>query len=185
MKKHYQFENDVEKILFSEEEIAERLSVLAEKIDKDYFGKRPLMVCVLKGSVLFFTDLIREITLPVEIDFMSISSYGAGATTSGEVKVLKDLDNRLDGRDVIIVEDIVDSGLTLNYMTKLLSSRNPASIKVCALLDKPSRRKVDIKADYIGFEVGNEFVIGYGLDYAQKYRNLPYIGILKRSVYEK
>ncbi len=185
MKKHYQFENDVEKILFSEEEIAERLSVLAEKIDKDYFGKRPLMVCVLKGSVLFFTDLIREITLPVEIDFMSISSYGAGATTSGEVKVLKDLDNRLDGRDVIIVEDIVDSGFTLNYMTKLLSSRNPASIKVCALLDKPSRRKVDIKADYIGFEVGNEFVIGYGLDYAQKYRNLPYIGILKRSVYEK
>ena len=143
------------------------------------------MICVLKGSVLFFTDLIRQISLPVEIDFMSISSYGSGATTSGEVKVLKDLDNRLDGRDVIIVEDIVDSGLTLNYMTKLLSSRNPASIKVCSLLDKPSRRKVDIKADYTGFEVGNEFVIGYGLDYAQKYRNLPYIGILKRKIYEK
>ena len=185
MKKTYEFEDDAEKVLFSEETIKERLRALAEQIEKDYKGKIPLMICVLKGSVLFFTDLIRQISLPVEIDFMSISSYGSGATTSGEVKVLKDLDNRLDGRDVIIVEDIVDSGLTLNYMTKLLSSRNPASIKVCSLLDKPSRRKVDIKADYTGFVVGNEFVIGYGLDYAQKYRNLPYIGILKRKIYEK
>ena len=143
------------------------------------------MVAILKGSVMFFTDLIREMTLPLEIDFMSISSYGSGVKSSGEVKMIKDLDNKIEGKDVIIVEDIVDSGYTMKYLTHLLEARNPSSIKICALLDKPSRRETDVAVDYKGFEVGNEFVVGYGLDYAARYRNIPFIGILKRSVYEK
>ena len=134
---------------------------------------------------MFFTDLIREMTLPLEIDFMSISSYGSGVKSSGEVKMIKDLDNKIEGKDVIIVEDIVDSGYTMKYLTHLLEARNPSSIKICALLDKPSRRETDVAVDYKGFEVGNEFVVGYGLDYAARYRNIPFIGILKRSVYEK
>ena len=143
------------------------------------------MVAILKGSVMIFTDLIREMTLPLEIDFMSISSYGSGVKSSGEVKMIKDLDNKIEGKDVIIVEDIVDSGYTMKYLTHLLEARNPSSIKICALLDKPSRRETDVAVDYKGFEVGNEFVVGYGLDYAARYRNIPFIGILKRSVYEK
>ncbi|MDD6903268.1 MAG: hypoxanthine phosphoribosyltransferase [Candidatus Borkfalkiaceae bacterium] len=179
------YEDILEKVLFSKEQLAKRIKELAEQLDKDYAGKTPLMVAILKGSVMFFTDLIREMTLPLEIDFMSISSYGSGVKSSGEVKMIKDLDNKIEGKDVIIVEDIVDSGYTMKYLTHLLEARNPSSIKICALLDKPSRRETDVAVDYKGFEVGNEFVVGYGLDYAARYRNIPFIGILKRSVYEK
>lgn len=179
------YEDILEKVLFSKEQLAKRIKELAEQLDKDYAGKTPLMVAILKGSVMFFTDLIREMTLPLEIDFMSISSYGSGVKSSGEVKMIKDLDNKIEGKDVIIVEDIVDSGYTMKYLTHMLEARNPSSIKICALLDKPSRRETDVAVDYKGFEVGNEFVVGYGLDYAARYRNIPFIGILKRSVYEK
>lgn len=179
------YEDILEEVLFSKEQLAKRIKELAEQLDKDYAGKTPLMVAILKGSVMFFTDLIREMTLPLEIDFMSISSYGSGVKSSGEVKMIKDLDNKIEGKDVIIVEDIVDSGYTMKYLTHLLEARNPSSIKICALLDKPSRRETDVAVDYKGFEVGNEFVVGYGLDYAARYRNIPFIGILKRSVYEK
>ena len=179
------YEDILEKVLFSKEQLAKRIKELAEQLDKDYAGKTPLMVAILKGSVMFFTDLIREMTLPLEIDFMSISSYGSGVKSSGEVKMIKDLDNKIEGKDVIIVEDIVDSGYTMKYLTHLLEARNPSSIKICALLDKPSRRETDVAVDYKGFEVGTEFVVGYGLDYAARYRNIPFIGILKRSVYEK
>ena len=179
------YEDILEKVLFSKEQLAKRIKELAAQLDKDYAGKTPLMVAILKGSVMFFTDLIREMTLPLEIDFMSISSYGSGVKSSGEVKMIKDLDNKIEGKDVIIVEDIVDSGYTMKYLTHLLEARNPSSIKICALLDKPSRRETDGAVDYKGFEVGNEFVVGYGLDYAARYRNIPFIGILKRSVYEK
>lgn len=179
------YEDILEKVLFSKEQLAKRIKELAAQLDKDYAGKTPLMVAILKGSVMFFTDLIRDMTLPLEIDFMSISSYGSGVKSSGEVKMIKDLDNKIEGKDVIIVEDIVDSGYTMKYLTHLLEARNPSSIKICALLDKPSRRETDVAVDYKGFEVGNEFVVGYGLDYAARYRNIPFIGILKRSVYEK
>ena len=179
------YEDILEKVLFSKEQLAKRIKELAAQLDKDYAGKTPLMVAILKGSVMFFTDLIREMTLPLEIDFMSISSYGSGVKSSGEEKMIKDLDNKIEGKDVIIVEDIVDSGYTMKYLTHLLEARNPSSIKICALLDKPSRRETDVAVDYKGFEVGNEFVVGYGLDYAARYRNIPFIGILKRSVYEK
>ncbi len=179
------YEDILEKVLFSKEQLAKRIKELAAQLDKDYADKTPLMVAILKGSVMFFTDLIREMTLPLEIDFMSISSYGSGVKSSGEVKMIKDLDNKIEGKDVIIVEDIVDSGYTMKYLTHLLEARNPSSIKICALLDKPSRRETDVAVDYKGFEVGNEFVVGYGLDYAARYRNIPFIGILKRSVYEK
>lgn len=179
------YEDILEKVLFSKEQLAKRIKELAAQLDKDYAGKTPLMVAILKGSVMFFTDLIREMTLPLEIDFMSISSYGSGVKSSGEVKMIKDLDNKIEGKDVIIVEDIVDSGYTMKYLIHLLEARNPSSIKICALLDKPSRRETDVAVDYKGFEVGNEFVVGYGLDYAARYRNIPFIGILKRSVYEK
>ncbi len=176
------YEDILEKVLFSKEQLAKRIKELAAQLDKDYAGKTPLMVAILKGSVMFFTDLIREMTLPLEIDFMSISSYGSGVKSSGEVKMIKDLDNKIEGKDVIIVEDIVDSGYTMKYLTHLLEARNPSSIKICALLDKPSRRETDVAVDYKGFEVGNEFVVGYGLDYAARYRNIPMNGILRCSV---
>ncbi len=179
------YEEILEKVLFSKEQLAERIKDLAKRLDEDYAGKKPLMVAILKGSVMFFTDLIREMRLPLSIDFMSISSYGNGVKSSGEVKMIKDLDNKIEGKDVVIVEDIVDSGYTMKYLKHLLEARNPASIKICALLDKPSRRETDVHVDYTGFEVGNEFVVGYGLDYAGLYRNIPFIGVLKPSVYEK
>lgn len=179
------YEEILEKVLFSKEQLAERIKDLAKRLDEDYAGKKPLMVAILKGSIMFFTDLIREMRLPLSIDFMSISSYGNGVKSSGEVKMIKDLDNKIEGKDVVIVEDIVDSGYTMKYLKHLLEARNPASIKICALLDKPSRRETDVHVDYTGFEVGNEFVVGYGLDYAGLYRNIPFIGVLKPSVYEK
>ena len=176
---------DVENIMFSKEEIAGRIAELAAQLDREYAGKNPLMVGILKGSVMFYADLLRAMTIPVEMDFMAISSYGAGAKSSGEVKLIKDLDRKIEGRHVIIVEDIIDSGYTLSYLKRMLYSRKPESVKICALLDKYSRRVVPIEADYKGFDCEDEFVVGFGLDYAERYRNLPYIGILKRSVYEK
>ncbi len=176
---------DAERILISKEELQKRIKELAGTLERDYGGKRPLMLCILKGSVMFFTDLIREMNIPLEIDFMAISSYGNSSKSSGEVKMIKDLDRSIENRHVIIVEDIVDSGYTLSYLKRVLQSRNPASIKICTLLDKAERREVELTADYKGFDIGNEFVIGYGLDYAEEYRNLPEICVLKRSVYEK
>lgn len=176
---------DAERILISSEELDKRVGELAAQLDRDYEGKRPLMICVLKGSVLFFADLIRKMKISLEIDFMAISSYGSGARSSGEVRMIKDLDRSIENRHVIIVEDIVDSGYTLSYLKRMLYSRHPESVKICALLDKFERREVELNADYKGFDIGNEFVIGYGLDYAEEYRNLPEICVLKRSVYEK
>ena len=175
---------DVERVLLSEEQLKKRVKELGEVLTKDYAGKNPLAVGILKGSVIFYADLLREIKEPVAMDFMSISSYGAGAKSSGEVKLIKDLDSKIEGRHVLIIEDIIDSGYTLNYLKELLRARRPASVKICALLDKYERRVVPIDADYTGFKIEDEFVIGYGLDYAGRFRNLPYIGILKRSVYE-
>ncbi len=176
---------DIEKILVSEKEIANKVREIGQSISGYYKDKNLLMVSVLKGSVVFMADLMREVNIPAEIDFMAVSSYGKGAKTSGVVKIIKDLDIPLAGFDVLIIEDILDSGLTLNYIIELLQSRGPKSIRLCTLFDKPERRMVDIKPDYFGFVIPDEFVVGYGLDYAEKYRNLPYVGILKKEVYEK
>ncbi|HIV02987.1 MAG TPA: hypoxanthine phosphoribosyltransferase [Candidatus Aphodoplasma excrementigallinarum] len=175
---------DVERVLISAEELDAKVSELAEQISRDYAGKTVLVVTLLKGGVMFAVDLMRKLTVPVEIDFMSVSSYGASSKSSGIVTVEKDLDNSIKGKDVLLVEDIIDSGLTLNYVRELLLGREPASLRICTILDKPSRRKTEVKVDYTGFEIPDEFVVGYGLDYAQKHRNLPYVGVLKRSVYE-
>ena len=176
---------DVDSIMISQEQLCRRVGELAAELDREYQGKRPLMISILKGSIMFYADLLRAMTIPIEMDFMAISSYGAGAKSSGEVKLIKDLDRKIEGKDVIIVQDIIDSGYTLSYLKRMLYSRKPASVKICALLDKYERRVVPIEADFKGFDIRDEFVIGYGLDYAERYRNLPYIGILKRSVYEK
>lgn len=175
----------LEKTLISEEEIKARVSELAKQIEKDYEGKAPTMIGVLKGSIMFYTDLVRQINLPLTVDFMSISSYGAGVNSTGEVKIIKDIDGKIGGKDVIIVEDIIDSGYSMNCLLKLFATRSPKSVKVCALLDKPSRREIPVPIDYTGFQVANEFVVGYGLDYAGLYRNIPFIGVLKKDVYEK
>ncbi len=177
--------NDIERVLISEEAIQAKVTELGAAISKDYEGKNLLLVSVLKGSVMFMADLMRAITVPCEIDFMSVSSYGNGVKTSGVVKIDKDLDANLEGKDILLVEDILDSGKTLSYITSLLWMRNPSSIQICTLLDKPERREANVAARYSGFPVPNEFVVGYGLDYAQKYRNLPYIGVLKPEVYTK
>lgn len=177
--------DDLEYIMISKESIERKIKEIASVLDDEYRDKNPVMICILKGCAPFFTDLIRAMKIPLQIDFMAISSYGAGASTSGQVKMNKDLDKSIEDRHVIIVEDIMDSGYTLSYLRNMLTSRKPASIKICALLDKPSRREVDITPDYKGFEIDNEFVVGYGLDYAEKYRNLPEIGVLKREIYEK
>ncbi len=176
-------EKDIEKVLISEEEIKKIVSDLGARISEDYKDKNLLMVSVLKGSVVFMADLMRAVTIPCRIDFMSVSSYGSGAKTSGVVKIIKDLDLNLEGYDLLVVEDILDSGKTLDYLLKVLKQRNPASIKICTFLDKPERRQVNLFADYSGTTVPDEFVVGYGLDYDEKYRNLPYVGALKRSVY--
>ena len=174
---------DVLRVLLSDDEIREKVRELGGKITADYKNSNLMLVTVLKGAVVFLADLMRQIDVPAEIDFMVVSSYGSGVKSSGVVKIVKDLDVPLAGKDILIVEDILDSGLTLSYIKELLESRGPRSIRIATLLDKPSRRKVDLQADYIGFSVPDEFVIGYGLDYDEKYRNLPYIGILKPEVY--
>lgn len=176
--------DDIEKILISEEELQNIVAGLGKKISKDYKDKDLLMVSVLKGSVVFMADLMRAITVPCNIDFMAVSSYGAGTKSSGVVKIIKDLDKSIEGKDLLIVEDILDSGNTLYYLKEILSARKPNSIKICTLVDKPERREADIVADYIGDSVPNEFIVGYGLDYNEYYRNLPFIGVLKESVYK-
>lgn len=173
---------DVEKILIDEEEIKEICKRLGEEISRDYAGKKLLLVSVLKGAVVFMADIMRNVTCDCEIDFLAVSSY-SGSKTTGVVKFKKDMDVDPDGRDILIVEDILDSGITLSYLKNVLLQRNAASVKVCTFLDKPANRKADIQADYIGKVVPDEFIIGYGLDYNEKYRNLPYVGILKREVY--
>lgn len=178
-------EADIKEILISKEEIAEKVKELGEIISRDYKGKNPLMVCVLKGAILFMSDLVRNVNIPVELDFMAVSSYGVSTESSGVVRIIKDLDATIEGRDLIIVEDIIDSGLTLSYLIDILKRRNINSIKVVTLLDKPHRRTVSLKPDYSGFTVPDEFVVGYGLDFAEKYRNLPYIGILDPKVYSQ
>lgn len=177
--------NDIKEILLSEEEIAEKIKELGRFISEEYKNKDLLVVGVLKGSVIFVSDLIRNISIPCEMDFMSVSSYGASSESSGIVRILKDLDQDIEGRDVIIAEDIIDSGITLDYLVEFLKARKANSIEIVALLSKPARRKVHIDAKYVGFEVPDEFLVGYGLDYANKYRNLPFIGVLKREIYEK
>ena len=171
--------DDIEKILITKAEIEEKVRALAAQLDADYRDKNPLMLCILKGSVLFFSDIVRNMKIKLEIDFMAISSYGAG-TTSGIVRLVKDLDRSIEGRHVVIVEDIVDSGRTLSYLMEILRKRNPRSLHLCTLLDKPERRVTDVKVDYTGFNIPDEFVVGYGLDYDQKYRNLPYIGVVEQ-----
>lgn len=178
-------EKDILKVLLTEEEIKNKVSEIGEQISKDYNGKKLLLVSILKGSVVFMADLMRSIKIPAHIDFMAVSSYGSGVKTSGVVKIIKDLDIDLKGYDILIVEDILDSGMTLSYLIEILKTRNPNSVEICALLDKPERHKVDVSLKYKGFTVPDEFVVGYGLDYDESYRNLPYIGILKPEVYTK
>lgn len=178
--------NDIEKVLLSEEDLKNIVEKLGAQITEDYKDKNLVLVSVLKGSVIFMADLMRAIKVPCQIDFMSVSSYGSGTKTSGVVKIIKDLDNEVVcGNDLLIVEDILDSGVTLEYLMKVLSARNPNSIKICTLLDKPERRKANVKADYAGAQIPDAFVVGYGLDYDEKYRNLPFVGALKPAVYEK
>ena len=165
-------------IMIPEEEVDSRICELGAQISADYKGKKVKLICILKGSVFFTTELAKRITVPVEFDFMQCSSYGASTKSSGVVRIVKDLDEPIEGQDVIVVEDVVDSGNTLSYLLTNLQHRHPASIRLCTLLDKPSRRVKEVQVDYRGFEIPDEFVVGYGLDYAQKYRNLPYIGIL-------
>ncbi|MCR4947321.1 MAG: hypoxanthine phosphoribosyltransferase [Lachnospiraceae bacterium] len=166
-------------VMISEEEVEKRICELADRINSDYEGKVIHIISILKGGVFFTTELAKHITEPVTFDFMSVSSYGNGTESSGRVRILKDLDEPLEGKDVLIVEDIVDSGNTLSYLMKDLEGRKPASMKLCTLLDKPTRRVADVKVDYTGFEIPDKFVVGYGMDYAQKYRNLPYIGVVQ------
>ncbi len=177
-------ENDIEKIIYTKEVIDQKTQKLGEKLSQEYREKYPLVVGILKGAVPFMADIIRAMTIPLEMDFMDVSSYGTGTVSSGEVKILKDLDTNVEGRDILIVEDIIDSGQTLKYLVELFKYRKANSVKIVTLLDKPEGRIVDISADYVGFEVPNEFVVGYGLDYAEKYRNLPYVGVLKPEIYE-
>ena len=176
--------NSIEKVLISEKELDEKTTELAQRISSDFAGKDLILIGILKGGVVFASDIIKKIIIPMEIEFMAVSSYGKESETSGVVTLKKDIDTSLVGKNVIIVEDIVDSGFTMKYLTKLLLDRHAESVKICTLLNKPERREADIDVDYIGFDIPNEFIVGYGLDYAEKYRNLPSIGILKREIYE-
>jgi len=176
---------DLEEVLFSEEQIADCVTRLGSRLAADYKDKQPLLICVLKGAVLFMADLVKRMDIPLEMDFMAISSYGESSRSSGVVRILKDLDGSVEGRHVLIVEDIVDTGLTLAYLRDLLAQRRAASVRIVALFDKPDGRKVEIAPDYYGFTVPNRFIVGYGLDYAEKYRNLPVVGVLRPEIYTK
>jgi hypoxanthine phosphoribosyltransferase len=173
-----ELEQAVTEILVDEETLRNRVAELGEEVSRDYAGRDLLLIGVLKGAVFFMADLMRHLTVPCEIDFMAISSYGASTDSSGVVRILKDLDINIEGREVLVVEDIIDSGLTLSYLMRNLEARQPASLEVCALMTKPERREIDVPVRYIGFEIPNRFVIGYGLDFAERYRNLPYVGVL-------
>ena len=178
--------DDIKTVLVSEEQLKAKVAELGAQISRDYAGKNLVLVSILKGSVVFMADLMRAVSIPCNIDFMVVSSYGGSNTiTSGLVKIIKDLDGDLSGKDVLIVEDILDTGVTLSNLVPMLKMRNPNSVKICTILDKPSRRKADVQPDYEGFQVPVEFVVGYGLDYDEKYRNLPYVGVLKPEVYTK
>lgn len=183
MKEKRDLYQDLESILYSKEQLSEAVSELGARITNDFQGKTPVMICILKGATVFFCDLIRQINLPLEIEFMAVSSYGASTKSSGEVRLVKDLDRSIHGRDVIIVEDIVDSGMTLNFLKKSLISRGAASLRIATLLDKPARRVAPLTVDYSCFEIPDAFVVGYGLDYNEVYRNLPDIGILSPRIY--
>lgn len=174
---------DVDRLLLSREQIGMRIEALGRQITQDYAGREIVCVCILKGAVTFFTDLLRCIDLPLKVDFMSISSYGNATTSSGVVRIIKDLDKDILGQDVLVVEDIIDTGLTLSFLSQNLMTRGAKSLRICTLLDKPTRRKVELTADYTGFQIEDHFVIGYGLDFAERYRNLPDIGILRPEVY--
>ncbi len=174
---------DIEKVLFSEEQLRERIRQLGQEITRDYAGQELVLVCILRGSYIFMADLSRAIDLPISADFIALSSYGKGTSSSGQVELRKDLSDPVEGKHLLIVEDILDSGNTLYYLTNLLKTRHPASVRICTLLNKPERREKDIHPDYVGFTIPDAFVVGYGLDYAEKYRNLPYVGILKPAVY--
>ena len=174
---------DVEEILLSGEQIASRVVELGVELAADYVGRTPVLVSVLKGSIVFLADLIRAMDVPLNVDLMEVSSYGSATESSGQVRILKDLSSSIEGRDVVVVEDIIDTGLTLNYLLRYLAERHPASVRVCCLLDKPARRLAEIEIDYRGFSIPDRFVVGYGLDYDERYRNLPYIGVLRPSVY--
>ncbi|MCU6710796.1 hypoxanthine phosphoribosyltransferase [Paenibacillus sp. J5C_2022] len=178
-------QNDIKEVLYSEAQIQAKVKELGDQLSVDFEGRNPLVICVLKGAFIFMSDLVKAIAVPLEIDFMAVSSYGQSTKSSGVVKIMKDLDVSVEGRDVLIVEDIIDSGLTLSYLIDVLEHRNAKSVTVVTLFDKPARRTVDLQPDYKGFTLPDEFVVGYGLDFAEKYRNLPYIGILKPHVYEK
>ncbi|MGN1031534.1 MAG: hypoxanthine phosphoribosyltransferase [Butyricicoccaceae bacterium] len=180
----YKVHQDILKVMFEEEQLQRKAAEIGAQISRDYAGKNPLIVGILKGSCMFFADLVRRIDIPCTIDFMAVSSYGKGAVSSGEVLIIKDLSYPVTDRHVILVEDILDSGRTLSNLMRVLSARDAASVEICTLLDKPSGRKVEVDAKYSGFEVPDAFLVGYGLDYAEKYRNLPYIGILKPEVYQ-
>lgn len=177
--------HDMERVLISRDEIKEKVDELGRAISRDYAGKNPLMVGILKGAMIFMADLVRAVTIDVQFDFIAVSSYGYSSKSTGVVRILKDLDQNIQGRHVLVVEDIVDTGLTLSYLLELLKAREPADVRICALLDKPSRREVEVPVDYKGFTIPDEFVVGYGLDYNEMYRNLPEIFILKREVYQK
>lgn len=178
-------QNDIKEVLYSEAQIQAKVKALGDQLSVDFEGRNPLVICVLKGAFIFMSDLVKAISVPLEIDFMAVSSYGQSTKSSGVVKIMKDLDVSVEERDVLIVEDIIDSGLTLSYLIDVLEHRNAKSVTVVTLFDKPARRTVDLQPDYKGFTLPDEFVVGYGLDFAEKYRNLPYIGILKPHVYEK
>ncbi|ALS25729.1 hypoxanthine phosphoribosyltransferase [Paenibacillus cisolokensis] len=177
--------NDIQEVLYDSEQIRAKVKELGNKLSRDFEGRNPLVICVLKGAFIFMSDLVKEITIPLEIDFMAVSSYGQSTKSTGVVKIVKDLDTPVEGRDVLIVEDIIDSGLTLSYLIDVLERRNAKSVTVVTLFDKPARRTVELEADYTGFTLPDAFVVGYGLDYAERYRNLPFIGVLKPEVYEK
>lgn len=176
-------EKDIDRVFFSGEELQNKVREIGAQITRDYEGKDPLFVGVLKGSFVFMADLMRAVDLYCDIDFMAVSSYGSGTTTTGAVKINKDLSYNVEGRHIILIEDILDSGVTLSYLKKYIEARKPASVRICTLLDKPARRRADIHADYVGFECPDAFIVGYGLDYAERYRNLPYIGVLKSDIY--
>lgn len=183
MKHRLSLYDDLDRILINEEKIRQAVKNLGERISSDYHGKEPVFVCILKGAAMFFTDLMRQVNLPLTTDFMAISSYGSSTKTSGVVRLLKDLDHDVLSKDVLVVEDIVDSGLTLSYIKKVLIERGANSVRLATLLDKPMRRKTELEVDYACFKIPNEFVVGYGLDYQEKYRNLPVIGVLHPRIY--
>jgi len=183
--KEYSLKNDLDHILITEDEIDQAVSQLGEVITREFQNTSPVFICILKGASVFFTDLIRKVDLPITTDFMAISSYGTSTKTSGVVRILKDLDHDISNKDVLVVEDIVDSGLTLSYIKKVLFERGARSVRLATLLDKPARRKIELEVDYACFTIPNEFVVGYGLDFQEKYRNLPFVGVLHPRIYSE